>query len=188
VESVAASFHAVDWLVVVGYLALTTWLGHRLKGSQATIHDFFLGGRKLPWPAVSGSIIATEISALTFVGVPGLVYAAGGDFTYLQWGIGSVAARFLVGFFLVHRYYAEEIYSPYDYMANRLGNGVGTLTTILFSLGAILGQSVRVLVTATILSSVTVLPFNVCIIVIGIFAVVWTLMGGMTTVIWTDVM
>lgn len=175
-------------MVVVGYLGLTTWMGHRLRGSQATIRDFFLGGRKLPWPAVCGSIIATEISALTFIGVPGMVYAAGGDFTYLQWALGSILARFLVGWLLVQRYYAEEIFSPYDYMAQRLGSGVRLWTTLLFTVGAILGQSVRVLVTATILSAVTVLPFTWCIVIIGIFAVGWTLMGGMTTVIWTDVM
>ena len=81
-------FTQIDWLVVVGYLALTTWVGHALKGKQSTIRDFFLGGRTLPWPAVSGSIIATEISGVTFIGVPGMVYAATGDFTYLQWGTG----------------------------------------------------------------------------------------------------
>jgi SSS family solute:Na+ symporter len=177
-EEVAQAFGWLDWLVVGGYLLLTTWVGHRLRGQQATIRDFFLGGRKLPWPAVSGSIIATEISALTFIGVPGMVYAVGGDFTYLQWALGSVLARVLVGLFLVKRYYEEEIFSPYDYMSNRLGGNVRTLTTVLFSIGAILGQSVRVLVTATILSSVTVLPFTWCIVIIGIFAMIWTLMGG----------
>ncbi len=187
-DSVAEAFGWLDWIVVAGYLLLTTWVGHRLRGQQVTIRDFFLGGRKLPWPAVSGSIIATEISALTFIGVPGIVYAVGGDFTYLQWALGSVLARFLVGIFLVKRYYEEEIFSPYDYMSNRLGSWVRTLTTVLFSVGAILGQSVRVLVTATILSSVTVLPFTWCIVIIGVFAMIWTLMGGMTTVIWTDVM
>ena len=83
-------FTQIDWLVVAGYLALTTWVGHALKGKQSTIKDFFLGGRTLPWPAVSGSIIATEISGVTFIGVPGMVYAATGDFTYLQWGLGSI--------------------------------------------------------------------------------------------------
>ena len=88
-------FTQIDWLVVAGYLALTTWVGHALKGKQSTIRDFFLGGRTLPWPAVSGSIIATEISGVTFIGVPGMVYAATGDFTYLQWGLGSIVARVL---------------------------------------------------------------------------------------------
>jgi len=180
-------FTYIDWIVVFGYMFLTTWIGHKMKGEQGTIKDFFLGGRSLPWPAVSGSIIATEISALTFIGVPGGVYAMTGDFTYLQWGIGSIVARFIVGYYLVPLYYKEEIYSPYDYMGNQLGERVKRLVTVLFSLGSILGQSVRVLVTAMILRVVTGLEMAPCIFIIGLFAVVWTLMGGMRTVIWTDV-
>jgi solute:Na+ symporter, SSS family len=180
-------FGWIDWFVVFGYMALTTLIGHALRGEQATIKDFFLGGKSLPWPAVTGSIIATEISALTFIGVPGMVFALDGDFTYLVWGIGSIIARFLVGFYLVPLYYQREIYSPYDYMGNQLGERVKKLVTILFSLGSILGQSVRVLVTAIILKVVTGMPMEVCIVVIGVFAVIWTLMGGMRTVIWTDV-
>jgi Na+/proline symporter len=132
-------------------------------------------------------MIATEISALTFIGVPGGVFALNGDWTYLQWGIGSIIARFAVGYWLVPLYFKEEIYSPYDYMGARLGEGVKRMVTGLFSLGAILGQSVRVLVTALILETVTGLPTNTCILAIGAFAVVWTLLGGMRTVIWTDV-
>ncbi|GAB4249011.1 MAG: sodium:solute symporter [Candidatus Methylacidiphilales bacterium] len=187
-DGVETHFTWMDWAVVVGYMALTTWVGHRLRGRQATIRDFFLAGRRLPWPAVAGSIIATEISALTFIGVPGMVWAATGNFTYLQWAIGSVLARVLIGVFLVKKYYEEEIYSPYDYMERRLGVGVKRVTTLLFFLGAILGQSVRLLVPAIVLRTVTGLDFQVCILLIGIFAVGWTWMGGMATVIWTDVM
>ena len=181
-------FTSVDWLVVAGYLALTTWVGHALKGKQSTIRDFFLGGRTLPWPAVSGSIIATEISGVTFIGVPGMVYAATGDFTYLQWGLGSIIARILVGIYFVRAFYEKEIYSPYDFMGNRLGLGAKRLATIIFQIGGILGQSVRVLVAALALKVVTPLEFEHCIWIIGLFAVGWTWMGGMRTVIWTDVM
>lgn len=185
--AIETHFTLLDWGVVVGYMLLTTWIGHALSGKNATIRDFFLGGRSLPWWAVTGSMIATEISALTFIGVPGGVFALQGDWTYLQWGIGSVIARFAVGYWLVPLYFKEEIYSPYDYMGSKLGEGVRRLVTGLFSLGAILGQSVRVLVTAIILTTVTGLRMDVCILAIGAFAVVWTLMGGMRTVIWTDV-
>ncbi len=177
-----------DWAVVAGYLILTTWLGHRLSGKQSNIKDFFLGGKTLPWWSVSGSMIATEISALTFIGVPGSVYAMSGDWTYLQWGLGSIIARFAVSYWLVPLYYEKEIYSPYDFMGNRLGEGVRRLVTGLFSLGAVLGQSVRVLVTAIILQVVTGMDASLCIVVIGTVAVLWTFMGGMQTVIWTDVM
>ncbi len=181
-------FTTLDWIVVFGYLGLTTWVGHVLSGKQSSIRDFFLAGRSLPWPAVSGSIIATEISGVTFIGVPGMVYAAHVDFTYLQWGIGSIIARILVGLFFVRVFYQREIYSPYDYMGDRLGEGVKRLATVIFSIGSILGQSVRVLVAALALKVVTPLDFHYCILIIGLFAVAWTLMGGMQTVIWTDVM
>ena len=181
-------FTAIDWLVVFGYLLATTLVGHFLKGKQSTIKDFFLGGRSLPWLAVSGSIIATEISGVTFIGVPGMVYAAGGNFTYLQWGIGSIIARIIVGYFFVRVFYEREIYSPYDYIGNQLGEGAKRLATLIFQIGGILGQSVRVLVAALALKVVTPLEFHECIWIIGLFAVGWTLMGGMRTVIWTDVM
>lgn len=187
-DGVANLFHPVDWIVLFGYLALTTWVGHLMRGKQATIKDFFAGGKSLPWLAVCGSIIATEISGVTFIGVPGTVMAANGDFTYLLWGIGSIIGRIVVGVFFVKVFYEDEIYSPYDYMGKRIHPHLKTLATVFFSLGSILGQSVRVLVAALPLRVVTGLPFEWCIVVIGLFAIGWTLMGGMRTVIWTDVM
>ena len=64
-DEIAVHFTGWDWAVVVFYMVLTTWVGHRLSGKSATVKDFFLGGRTMPWWAVSGSMIATEISALT---------------------------------------------------------------------------------------------------------------------------
>jgi len=185
---VHTNFSAWDWAVIVGYLALTTWVGHMMRGKQSTIRDFFLGGRSLPWPAVCGSIIATEISGVTFIGVPGTLFALEGNFTYLLWGIGSVIGRILVAIYFIPVYYEREIYSPYDYIGARLGRPAKALATVLFTLGSILAQSVRVLVAAIPLQVVTGLPIGWCIVAIGVFAIGWTLMGGMRTVIWTDVM
>lgn len=196
----SAQFTGWDWAVVVGYLVLTTWLGAAMAGKQATIRDFFLGGRKLPWYAVSGSIVATEISALTFVSVPWVVFQPGGNFTYLQLGVfGSLLARILVGYILVPAYYQREIYSPYDYMGRRLGGNVRAMTTGLFVLGGLLGQSARIYLTAEVVNVVlhdqlTRLTNHFglnelawAIILIAGVSVAWTLIGGITTVIWTDV-
>ena len=181
-------FTWVDWLVVFGYLGLTTWVGHQMRGKQGTIKDFFAGGKSLPWWAVSGSIIATEISGVTFIGVPGIVMGAQGNFTYLLWGIGSIIGRVIVGVVFVKVFYEDEIYSPYDYMGRRIKPELKKLATVFFTVGSILGQSVRVLVAALPLKVVTGMPIEVCILFIGVFAIGWTLMGGMRTVIWTDVM
>jgi solute:Na+ symporter, SSS family len=196
----SAQFGPVDWLVVLAYLVFTSWLGAAMAGKQANIRDFFLGGRKLPWWAVSGSIIASEISALTFVSVPWVVFQPRGNLTYLQLGVfGSLLARVIVGYWLVPAYYRREIYSPFDYMHNALGGHVRGLTTVLFVLKALLAQSSRIYLAAEVLVTVLNdqlvwlarhLGLNELAWAIGIIAVVsiaWTLFGGMRTVIWTDV-
>lgn len=182
-------FTLLDWAVVVAYLAFTTWLGGKLAGKQQTLRDFFLGGRKLPWTAVAGSIIATEISAVSFVGVPALVFAAGGNFAYLQLGIGTILARVIVGYWFVPAFYEREIYSPYDYMEQRLGPRVKSVITGLFIVGQLLGQGVRVYLTALVLQVVTDgrLSLDASIWIIGAISILWTILGGMATVIWTDV-
>lgn len=186
--SVVSAFTWVDWMVVFAYLGLTTWVGHLMRGRQGTIKDFFAGGKSLPWWAVCGSIIATEISGVTFIGVPGGVMAANGDFTYMLWGIGSIMGRVIVGVVFTKVFYQDEIYSPYDYMGKRIRPELKTLATVFFTIGSILGQSVRVLVAVIPLKVATGMPTEACILVVGVFAIGWTLMGGMRTVIWTDVM
>jgi len=187
-DFVHEEFHWIDWTVIIGYLVLTTFVGHMMRGKQGTIRDFFLGGRSLPWQAVSGSIIATEISGVTFIGVAGGLFALHGNFTYLLWGIGSIMGRVLVAKYFVPKFFEEEIYSPYDYMRRKIGVGAKRLATIVFTVGSILGQSVRVFVAAIPLQVVTGLDIHFCILAIGAVAILWTLMGGMRTVIWTDVM
>lgn len=184
---ISGHFTAVDWGVLAGYLILTTLLGLAFSGKQATIRDFFLGGRKLPWYAVAGSIIATEVSAVTFISVPAIVFAPGGDFTYLQLAIGAILARLIIAIWFVPAYYAREIFSPYDYVGAWLGEPGRRMTTVLFTIGTVLGQSVRVLLTAVILELITGLPLTASIWIIGGAMILWTLLGGITTVIWTEV-
>ena len=196
-----SNFGALDWGVVLAYFLVTTLLGAKLAGRQANLRDFFLGGRKLPWFAVAGSIVATELSAVTFVSVPFVVFRPGGDFTYLQLGLmGALLARLVVAYVLIPAYYRREIYSPYEFMGDRLGSSVRSMTSALFALGGVLAQSSRVYVTAVVLelilgpsvfapleaaTGVSSLAWAVW--TIGLVAVLWTLMGGIATVIWTDV-
>ena len=189
----------LDWSVVVGLFAATSWIGTHFAGKQATIRDFFLGGRKLPWYAVSGSIIATEISAVTLISLPSVIFKPGGNITYLQLGlIGLFIARWIVALWLVPAYYEREIYSPYDFLAQRLGERARNVTTVFFAIGCVLGQSARIYLTGLVLEIVlydefawiaahTGIPgIAAAIAVIGIVSVVWTWTGGMATVIWTD--
>jgi SSS family solute:Na+ symporter len=193
------SFGPADWAVVLAVLLLTTWIGHRKAGKQGSLRDFFLGGRRLPWYAVAASIVATEISAVTFISLSAVVWRPGGDLTYLQLGlIGSLLAKAIIGFVLVPAYFEREIYSPYDYMGARLGPGVRATATWLFSIGGVLGQSARVYLTAVVLEVVLapelawveerlgLTPLTAAVGAIGLVAVGWTWMGGIATVVWTD--
>ncbi len=182
-----AHFTPIDWTVLAVYMLFTTLLGGWLAGKQTTIREFFLAGRKIHWLAVAGSSIATEISAVTLIAVPALVFKPGGNLTYLQFMIGALLARVIIAVWFVPAFYEREIFSPYDYMGRRLGPRIKAITTGLFVLGAILGQSVRVLLTAVVLQEISGLNVTASIWIIGLAAVIWTMLGGMTTVIWTDV-
>lgn len=191
-------FTAVDWAVVAGILVLTTLVGS-LLGRHATMRDFFLGGRRLPWWVVSASIIATEISAVTLVAIPWVVYRPGGDITSLQvLAIGSILARFAIAWKLVPVYFAREVYSPYDVLGERLGEGARRVASCLFVAGNVLGQSARVYLMALVIEVVlhedlaslearTGVPSLVMSIgVVSLFAIFWTWIGGVATVAWTD--
>ncbi len=186
-EAISHNVTTWDWLVIVAYLVLTTVLGGLLAGKQASMRDFFLGGRKLPWPAVCGSVIATEVSAATFLVVPALVFSAGGDMTYIQLALGTILARLLIGYFFVPVYYEREIYSPYEYVGQQLGPRVKNITTGLFMIGGILAQGARVYIAAKALQVITGTDVVTSIVLIGAVSVGWTVMGGITTVVWTDV-
>lgn len=180
-------FNWGSWVIVFAYMLFTTWLGHKLSGKQQTIRDFFLGGRKLPWYAVSGSVIATEISAMTLMAIPVYLWADTGDLRYAGLAIGNIMARFIIGFYLIPVYYERDIYSPYEYMGNQLGRRANSITSVLFMCTAVLGQGVRVLLTAILLSVITGWNIHACIWATGAVALLWTVIGGIVTVVWTDV-
>ncbi|MEM8713966.1 MAG: hypothetical protein AAGG01_23740, partial [Planctomycetota bacterium] len=134
-----------------------------------------------------------------FFVVPSMVWRPGGTLLYLQVGVFSaLVARLIVAFVLVPAYYEREVYSPYEYMGNRLGSGVRKMTTGLFMLGGMLAQASRVYITAVIIevlakeeldaiaSMTGVPPIGAAIAAIALVALLWTWLGGVATVIWTD--
>lgn len=202
-SALQTNFTLLDWSIVLAMLGGTTWFAHVLAGKQSGMRDFWLGGRKLPWYAVSASIVATQLSATTFITLPLLVYKT--DFRFIQLALfGQLIARLVVGFLILPRYYKAEIYSPYEYMASRLGPGVRTTTTALFCLMAVLTRAARVYLTAVLVELLLKDPlqkfehwtsvggftgFSPIVSAIALVCFVsmcWTLMGGIVTVVWTD--
>jgi SSS family transporter len=181
------AFGYINWIVVVAFIAGTTVLGHRLKGKEGGLQQFFLGGKGLPWWAVSCSIMASQISAVTIIAVPGAIFRTGGSLLFLQGTlIGFVIAKFLMVALFIGPFYEHKVFSPYDFIENRLGARASNLSRGLFIISAILGHGIRLLTVALVLSVVVGIPIGQSILLIGVFAILWTLMGGITTVIWTD--
>jgi SSS family transporter len=180
-------FHWIDWAVLAAYILGTSWLADRLAGRRQTIRDFFLGGHRLPWWAVSGSIVASEVSGVTFVAIPAIAFARGGNYTYMMLALGSIAARALIAWLLIPAYYRYDVYSPYEFMGRRLGPGVTRAASWLYLVGVVLGQGARLFLAAIVLDAITGIGTVPAILLLSLIGVAWTWIGGITSVVWTDV-
>src|SRR5204862_6454174 len=107
-----------DGLIIVLYLVLITVIGLYMGRREKSLHDFALGGRRIPWWAVMASIIAAETSAATFLGAPGEGYDRR-TLAYVQLVLGLIIGRCIVGNSFLKPYYTYKFYTVYDYMAAR---------------------------------------------------------------------
>jgi len=131
----------LDWLIVGTYLGVILLLGWWKGREERTTRDFIGGGHNVPWWAVLVSIVATEISALTFLNVPGVAFT--GNLTYLQFGIGTIAGRFVVAYLFLGAYYRMRYLTVYSYLGDRFGPGTRYAATGLFLFTRMLGASLR---------------------------------------------
>jgi len=193
-------FSAIDYVVLAAYLAGITVFGSRFRRSQRTVHDYFLGSRRTHWFVISLSIVATETSTLTLIGVPALAYSVyarpeiGGSFTYLQVVAGYIIARFVISWLLIPAYFQGEMLTAYELLNRRFGASAKHFAASLFLVMRALAEGVRVfaasLVLAAVLSSsVPWLPhlWLWSIVIVGLLTLVYTFEGGIAAVIWTDV-
>ena len=102
----------IDLGILVLYLGGITWFGTRFRRGQQNLRDYFLGGRTAPWWALAVSIVATETSTLTIIGVPGIAFTS--NLGFLQLVIGYVVARVVLCVIMVPRYFQGEFYTAYQ--------------------------------------------------------------------------
>ena len=176
---------SVDLLVIVAYLAAITWFGARFRGSQKSLKDYFLGGHSAPWWAIGLSIVSAETSTLTVIGTPALSY--GGDFAFLQVVFGYLLARVVISTLFLPHYFRGEMYTAYELMRRRFGERIRKLTAGTFLLLRTLAEGVRVFAISIIVSIVLGTGEVLSIVVIVCLTLFYTFEGGLTAVIWTDV-
>src|ERR1041384_5655486 len=121
----------IDLVIIFGYLIGITLFGVWFSKKQETTRDYFLGDRTVPWWAISASIVATETSTITFISVPGIAYARGGDFTFLQLVFGYLVGRVVISLLFIPSYFRGELVTVYQLLQERFGWRVRALASTL---------------------------------------------------------
>jgi solute:Na+ symporter, SSS family len=177
----------LDVAVVVLYLVGTTVLGAWFTRRQRDLRTYFVGDRNVGWFLVLISIVATETSTVTFLSVPGVAFNPnGGNLTFLQLAFGYVVGRLVVAWLLLPQYLRGELFSAYQLLRQRFSPGVQRTASGLFLLTRTVADGLRLYLTALLLGQFTGWDMTVSIGVMGVVTVVYTYLGGMQAVIWTD--
>jgi solute:Na+ symporter, SSS family len=174
-----------DLGIVFCYLAGITWFGARFRHGQKDLRDYFLGGRTAPWWAISLSIVSAETSTLTIIGTPPLAFA--GNLGFLQIVLGYLLARIAISILLLPQYFRGEMFTAYELMRRRFGERTRKVTASIFLVTRALAEGVRVAGVALVISVVLGTGETVSIVLIVLLTLFYTFEGGMTAVIWTDV-
>jgi len=175
-----------DLAIIVVYLAGITWFGARFRHSQRSLKDYFLGGRTAPWWAIALSIVSAETSTLTIIGTPSLSF--NGNFGFLQVVLGYLLARIVISTLFLPAYFRGEMFTAYELMRVRFGERIRKLTAGTFLVLRTLAEGVRVFAISIVISIVLGTGEMTSIVVILILTLIYTYEGGMTAVIWTDVL
>ena len=174
-----------DLAVIFAYLAGVTWFGARFKNRQKSLKDYFLGGRTAPWWAIALSIVSAETSTLTIIGTPPLAYA--GSWVFLQVVLGYLLARIVISLIFLPRYFQGQLFTAYELMQRRFGPRVRKVTAAIFLVTRSLAEGVRVFAMSIVVSIILHTSGTASIFVIIGVTLFYTFEGGMTAVIWTDV-
>tara|TARA_B100001146_G_scaffold201917_1_gene193463 strand:+ start:1279 stop:2679 length:1401 start_codon:yes stop_codon:yes gene_type:complete len=171
---------SIIFLFLIGLMGFGWWQSRLNK----TTSDYFLGGKNIPWVVAMFSIVATETSVLTFISIPGIAYR--GNWLFLQLAIGYILGRILVSLFLLPQYFKLGVTSIYEVLGKKFGPEIQKVASAVFLITRILADGIRYLATAVIVQVVTGWSLPVAVLVIGGVTLVYSLLGGIRTIVWID--
>src|ERR1700747_1660849 len=177
--------HPVDWAVVVAYVVWIVYDG--LKRSKGTdkVAGYFLANRSLPWWAVGLSVMATQMSAVTLIGTTGQAYATG--LRFIQFYFGLPLAMILLSLTVVPFFHRAKVYTAYEYLERRFDARTRSLTSFLFLMGRAFSLGVTLAAPAVVMSAVLGWGLPVTVMAISVPMILYTTIGGVQAVAWTDV-
>src|SRR5262245_35296901 len=144
----------LDLIIIFGYLIGIVLFGSWFAKKQQTTSDYFLGDRSVPWWAVAFSIVATETSTITFISVPGIAFARGGNFQFLQLVFGYLAGRIVISLLFIPSYFRGELLTVYQLLDRRFGAKIKMIAASLFVVMRNIADGIRLLLTAIVLAAV----------------------------------
>lgn len=177
----------VGWFeasILCTYFVLILGVGWYKGRGETSVEDYFVGRRQVPWWAVLGSLVATEVSAATYLAVPGVGFSE--NMTYLQFGIGSFFARIFVATVFIGMFYQANCLSIYEYLQKRFGGTTQYTASVYFLVTRILASGVRLMIAVTGFAVILDMPFFWSLLLFGGITLGYTFMGGIRSVIWTD--
>ena len=190
---------AIDSAVLLLYFVIIISIGLYMGRKEENLADFVLGRRQIAWWAILASLIAAETSAGTFFGTPGEGFTFR-NYTYLQLAFGTILARILVSYIFIKPYYDYKVYSIYEYLTVRFGVGSKNAASAVFLFTRVLASGARLYVAAIALAlgyemvrgmrpnqTETLFIYIGAIVAIVLLTAIYTTLGGIKAVIWTDV-
>ena len=175
----------INWIVLLVYFVAMMILGTQVGKSNSNTESYFLGSRKIPWWAIGLSVMATQCSAVSFIGMPGWGYTSGLQRLTFTFQFPLVMVILMTTF--VPFFYNTKVVSIYEYLEKRFGSKSRTLMALIFLLSRGLQTAVVMYGPALALSMITGADPKIAILIMGVFAIAYTVFGGIAAVIWTDV-
>ena len=178
------SVGAVDLTILVVYLVGVVLFGLWIGRGSRTAAEYMVGGRHLPWWLILFSIVATETSTVTFLSIPGFSFSR--DMTWLQIAVGFLIGRYAVAYLLLPHYFRGDLYTSYEVLARRFGGNAQRVASGLFVVTRTLADGLRLFLTAIVLQEMTGIALPWAVVAIGVATIVYTYLGGIRAVLWTD--
>jgi solute:Na+ symporter, SSS family len=175
----------VDWLVVVAYISWIVIDGLRRSKGTDKVDGYFLANRSLPWWAVGLSVMATQMSAVTMIGTTGQAYLTG--LRFVQFYLGLPLAMIILSVTVVPFFTRARVYTAYEYLERRFDARTRSLASFLFLMGRAASLGVTLAAPAVAMSAVVGWTLPMTILAICIPMIVYTTIGGVQAVAWTDV-
>lgn len=180
-----ARFTGLDYAALVVYLASLVAMGFYFSRRGGTTEDFFLAGRRVPWWAAGLSIYGTQLSSISFIAIPAKVYST--DWVYLLVQLSIVLVAFPVVWIYLPFFRRAPIVSAYEYLESRFNLPVRLFASASFILYQLGRMAIVLFLPAVALSTVTGIGVETSILLMGVLATLYTVLGGIEAVIWTDV-